>query len=57
MDEQQLRPEAGSQTGPRQVLALGHEQAEPLAVLLAGEPADQFQLFVVGAGDHLVLIG
>ena len=52
--QQQPRLGAGGEAGGEQVLALGHEQALALAVLALPQLADQFQLLVVGAGDHLV---
>jgi hypothetical protein len=37
-----------------QILALSHEQALALAMLALAQLADQLQLLVVGAGNHLV---
>ena len=52
--QQQLWLGARGEAGGEQVLALGHEQALALAVLALPQPADQFQLLVLWAGDHLV---
>src|SRR6266576_693417 len=53
-DEPRLRP--GGQTRLQQVLALGREQALALAVLAVAQLADQLQLLVLGAFDHLILL-
>src|SRR6187551_1664354 len=48
----------GASGQPRldQVLALGREQSLALALLALAQLADQFQLLVVGAGNHPVLV-
>ena len=47
---------AGGEPRRQQVLALGHEQALALAVLALAQLADQLQLLVLGALDHLVSV-
>ncbi len=45
MDQQGLRYPAGSEAGLHQILALGHEQAQRLAVLFLPKLADQSSVF------------
>src|SRR4029077_19946850 len=52
--EQEARLGAYGKAGLDQVLALGCEQPLALAVLALAQLADQLQLFVLGAGNHLV---
>src|SRR4029077_13170294 len=50
--EQEARLGTGRQPCLDQVLALGREQPLALAVLALAQLANQFQLLVLGAGDH-----